>query len=770
MVAADFAKTINARLEGNPAAEFDHFAFDSRRMYSAQKSCFIALQSPHDSGKRYIAEAMGRGATVVLVDRWPEGLKRPEGVAVVLQESPMGAIQNWAQFRRKSFTGPVLAITGSNGKTVVKEWIHQLLGQDSAIHRTPGSFNSTLGISLSLSTLTPEFKASIIEVGIDRPHTMEAKAALVRPTLGLFTTLGDAHGEAFEDDDAKFAEKWMLFAGCERVACATKWYSKAKQLGLECPPALLWGPGEELDPEAWDLPFVGGHNAENAMAAISGALLLGGSRVEIESHIGELTPLDMRMQLLRAKDGGFLLEDTYSSDLSSLRYALEELKTQSPTGRKWAVLSVLGDEKSTAAAKAMVEQAGIDQSWWVRGTEDVRELTEAFAGMSLADTTVLVKGRRSFRLERFSATLREQYHSTWVDVDLGAMRENLRAFKSALQPTTKVMAMVKAASYGTGTLEVASWLEQLHVDYLGVAFAQEALTLRAKGVKTPILVMNAEPHQIPLLAAAGCDVELFRLGQLDPWKNSPQNEPLRLHLKIDTGMHRLGIAPTELASVLEVVGELENTTVAGVFTHLAATDNADHDAFTATQLEVFETCVASVRERYPEAMAHALNTNGIVRFPQGQFDMVRLGIGLYGVGRYEGVEGLQPVIRWSCRISQVGVVQPGESVGYSRAFMAEKPVPYATLPVGYADGLSRALSGGKGQVYIHGKPCPILGNVCMDMVMVDISAVPDAQPMDTVEILGTQQSADELANAAGTIGYEILTGIGSRVPRLYHKG
>lgn len=770
MVAVDFAHSINAQISGNSSAEFDHFSFDSRRMYAAERTCFLVLTTDHGSGHAYISTAIAKGATCILTDRLPEGIDIPNEVAVLLHENPMAALWNWAGQKRRKFSGPVLAITGSNGKTITKEWAYVLLHQNPHVYRTPGSFNSQLGVALTLSEMPEEQSAAIIEVGIDAPGTMADMAGLVQPTFGVFTTLGDAHGDAFESEDEKFAEKWKLFAGCEKIACEVKWYEKAKGMNLPCPPALLWGAGAELDPVAWNVPFESGPNLENAMSAIAAAVLLGASKKDIEGRLAELSPLDMRMQLLRAKGGGYLLEDTYSSDLRSLRYALEELKTQSPTAKKWAVLSVLGDAQATSEAKALVEAADLDQCWWVKSTDDVAELAEAFSNLSLRDTTVLVKGRRSFRLERLAATLREQYHSTWVDVDLDAMRNNLKKFKSLLFPHTKVMAMVKAASYGAGTLEVARWLESLHIDYLGVAFAQEALNLRAHGITSNIMVMNAEPHQIPLLAAADCEVELYQLEQLQPWLEHPSDKVLKLHLKIDTGMHRLGFYPEEIPMVISYLQSLPNTTVVGAFTHLSATDNPEHDAFTESQFARFDGALKLLREAYPGLQAHALNTHGIERFRDRQYQMVRLGLGLYGVGEYRGVGKLDPVLSWTCRISQVGELSAGESVGYSRAFVADKPMRYATLPVGYADGLSRSLSGGKGIVCIEGKPCRILGNVCMDMVMVDVTDVPQAKAMDPVVIIGKEYPVERLAEAMGTIAYEVLTGIGPRVPRLYHKG
>jgi alanine racemase len=382
---------------------------------------------------------------------------------------------------------------------------------------------------------------------------------------------------------------------------------------------------------------------------------------------------------------------------------------------------------------------------------------------------VLIKGQRRFGMERFAATLRKQPHPTWAEVNLGAMRRNLQKFRAKLSPSTKTMAMVKADAYGTGILEVARWLENGHIDYLGVAFSQEALLLRAQGIVAPIMVMNAEPTQFKALAQADCEVELFSMDQLLPYLQDPASDTvLKIHLKVDTGMHRLGFAPAALPAMLEELHRHKHIEVVGVFSHLSSAGNAEHDGFTQEQFDRFETARGQVRSYYPAAIGHILNTQGIARFPEREHEMVRLGIGLYGLGAYEGMEPLEEVVQWKCRISQVGEVLPGESVGYSRAFVADRAMRYATLPVGYADGLSRHLSGGKGHVIIGGQACAILGNVCMDMVMVDVSEVVVAAG-DEVIIIGADQGANELAHAAGTIGYEVLTGIGPRVPRFYLK-
>ena len=597
---------------------------------------------------------------------------------------------------------------------------------------------------------------------------MDAHAQWLRPALGIFTNLGNAHSEHFKDENEHFTEKWLLFSQCERIATHRKWWDKAQSLGLPTPPALLWGAGEELDPEVLkEVAFTGGYVLENAMNALAGAVLLGVPLPEALARLKTVEPLPMRLQEIEAKDGGKLIEDTYSSDLDSLRLALEQLMMQQSTSKKWAVLSTLATPELTAAAQAMANKMELDRIWWVKDQAEVREVVTAFEGLSLQDTTVLIKGQRRFKLEELAITLRHQHHSTWAEINLGAMRRNLQKFQAKLEPNTLVMAMVKASGYGTGSFEVARALQEMHIDYLGVAFAQEALSLRARGIQCPILVLNSEAAQLPMLAQAGCEVELFDLHQLKDWLAAPQQEYLlQVHIKVDTGMHRLGFSPEAVQKVLEVLQSRKDITVTGIMTHLSASNDPSEDDFTKAQLDQFQTACDHIRRHYPNAKAHALNSYGIARHTEAQHEMVRLGLGLYGLGTYEGMDRLEEVLAWKCTVSQVGVLQPGETLGYSRAFKATTRTHYATLPVGYADGLQRCLSQGKGAVYIRGKRCAILGNVCMDMVMVELTDL-QIVPGEEAVLIGPEQSASAMAKDAGTISYEILTGLGARIPRLY---
>ena len=766
--AIDIALSAGASLHGNAAQKFEAFAFDSRRIHAAISSCFIALKTPHADGHHYIEEAISRGATTIICNDAAQRAEAHPELAFIAHQNPLVVVQSWAENKRSGLRGPLLAITGSTGKTVVKEWLFQLLGTPLEVHRTPGSFNSALGIALAMSSVNESHSKAIIEVGIDRPGTMEAHAQWLRPALGIFTNLGNAHSEHFNNENEHFTEKWLLFSQCERIATHRKWWDKAQSLGLPTPPALLWGPGEELDPNVLkEVAFTGGYELENAMNALAGAVLLGVPLQEALARLKTVEPLPMRLQEIEAKDGGKLIEDTYSSDLDSLRLALEQLMMQQGASKKWAVLSTLATPELTAVAQTMADKMELDRVWWVKDRAEVRDLVTAFEGLSLRDTVVLIKGQRRFKLEQLAITLRRQHHSTWAEINFGAMRRNLQKFQAKLQPNTLVMAMVKASGYGTGSFEVARALEEMHIDYLGVAFAQEALSLRAQGIKCPVLVLNSEAAQLPMLAQSGCEVELFDLHQLRDWLAVPQQEHLlQVHIKVDTGMHRLGFQPSALQDLLGVLQSRKDIAVNGIMTHLSASNNSEEDAYTKAQLAQFQAACDEIRHHYPSAKAHALNSYGIARHTGAQHEMVRLGLGLYGLGTYDGIDRLEEVLAWKCTVSQVGVLHPGETLGYSRAFKATEITHYATLPVGYADGLQRSLSLGKGAVYIRGKRCAILGNVCMDMVMVELGDLQITSGEEAV-LIGPEQSAGNMAKDAGTISYEILTGLGARIPRLY---
>ncbi len=766
--AIDIALSAGATLHGNAAQNFEAFAFDSRRIHAAIPSCFIALKTAHSDGHQYIKEAISRGATTIICSDAAQRAEAHPELAFIAHPNPLVVVQSWANNKRDRLHGPLLAITGSTGKTVVKEWLFQLLGTPLEVHRTPGSFNSELGIALAMSSLKESHTKAIIEVGIDRPGTMEAHAQWLRPALGIFTNLGNAHSEHFKDENEHFTEKWLLFSQCERIATHRKWWDKAQSLGLPTPPALLWGPGEELDPDVLnEVAFTGGYELENAMNALAGAVLLGVPLPDALARLKTLEPLPMRLQEIEAKDGGKLIEDTYSSDLDSLRLALEQLMMQQGVSKKWAVLSTLATPELTAVAQAMADKMELDRIWWVKDSAEVRDLVTAFEGLSLRDTAVLIKGQRRFKLEQLAITLRRQHHSTWAEINLGAMRRNLQKFQAKLEPNTLVMAMVKASGYGTGSFEIARALEEMHIDYLGVAFAQEALSLRAQGIQCPILVLNSEAAQLPMLAQSGCEVELFDMHQLKDWLAAPQQEHLlQVHIKVDTGMHRLGFQPSALQDLLGVLQSRKDIVVNGIMTHLSASNNSKEDAFTKAQLAQFHSACEEIRHHYPSAKAHALNSYGIARHTEAQHEMVRLGLGLYGLGTYDGIDRLEEVLAWKCTVSQVGVLQPGETLGYSRAFKATEITHYATLPVGYADGLQRSLSLSKGAVYIRGKRCAILGSVCMDMVMVELGDL-QISPGEEAVLIGPEQSAETMAKDAGTISYEILTGLGARIPRLY---
>lgn len=762
MKAQELARIVGGTLHGNATACFSYLGFDSRRVAISAKTCFFAFTSAHNDGHSYVAELAERGVPVFVV---AQRQNIPGNAAQIVVDNTADALTALGKWTRDQWGGTLCAVTGSNGKTIVKEWAAQLL-QGKGVYRTPSSYNSKIGVPLSLYGLQEAHTIALIEVGIDEAGGMEPMRDLVRPEVGVFTNLGSAHSAGFGSDQEKFKEKWLLFDHCHTVVTSKKWKAYAAELGLRTDHVKAWGPGADIDTtplqnkvEGWSA-----HRIENAMNAAALALELGASTADVLDRITRLEPLEMRLQLKKGMGGLELLEDCYSSDLESLYWSLSELKKLAPRRKKMAVLSVLSTDLATQRAQAMVADAGLDRVWWLSSPQDWVAANQELRETDLANTTLLIKGQRKFALEQLVAQLVEREHSTWVNVNLGAVGRNLKRFKSALPSNVQVMAMVKALGYGSGSLEVAAALEAEGIDFLGVAYAQEALNLRARGIAVPILVMNAEPHQFASLAAADCTVELYDWRQVNALKNLTQ--PIAVHLKVETGMHRLGFAATDLDALATQLKSYTHVTVSGVFSHLSAADMPTEDAFTLEQLASFDNALTTVRKHFPEAIGHVLNTNGAARFAAHAHNLVRLGIGLYGVGQYPNISGLEPAVSWHCRVSQINEVAQGQTVGYARAFIAPKNMKIATLPVGYADGYLRALSNGAGAVAIGGKKCPVVGNVCMDMIMVDVTDV-QVSPGDPVELLGPTIGAESLAAMAQTISYEILTRIGARVPRAY---
>lgn len=761
---------------------------------------------------------MSQGFKLFMVETIPTDA--PADCAWVVVPNTLRALQQLGTNIRKAFGGKVLAIGGSNGKTIVKEWLFQLVHQKYKTVRSPRSYNSQVGVPLSLWQLLQHADVALLEAGISEPGEMELLQQMILPEGGVFTNLGSAHDAQFIHRAQKMAEKAALYRHCQWVVFRNdrNWSDELSALLPDATKRITWrmGPGDATlvvdNPTRSgqgqiiqgtykgkavkiNVPFTGEQAAENAIHAWLMAVQLGLKPDELPPLMARLEPVSMRQEMVEGRNQCMLINDGYNSDLESLRAALTQLKLQAAGKQKVLIISDLlqtgmPDQELYAEVAAMVNNAHLDAIYAV-GTS-IGQRRSLFPGHTrffvrtddlLAelqhhpphDAAILLKGARIFKFEGILDLLRKKAHQTALEIDLAALEANLRYFQGKLQPGVKLMVMTKAFSYGVGALEVAQLLEKQGVDYIAVAYSDEGVQLREQGITLPIMVMNPDPEALIPLIGHRLEPEIFNLKGLKSFGKMvlevlPGATRYPVHLKLETGMNRLGFDSATLKEALALLDEMPWLEIKSVFSHLAAAEDPNHNAFTQQQIKTFAKLAGKVEKWMGQpVLKHILNTAGIQHHPDGQFDMVRLGLGLYGVSPVpEEASRLRPVARLTTAISQIKNLEPGDSVGYGRSFIASTPMRSATLPIGYADGFDRRLSNGKGQVYIHGQAAPVLGRVCMDMIMVDVTHI-DCQEGDTAEIFGQHQSIAQLAEAMNTIPYEVLTGLSSRIKRVYYR-
>jgi len=810
-------------LYGNSRQVVRTLAIDSRTLAPTPQTLFVALQGERHDGHDFIPELYRRGVRAFLVSRLPLAGDCPDA-GFCLVEDTLSALQSVAADRRNRYGGMVAAITGSNGKTIVKEWIYQCLRDTIRVFRSPKSFNSQVGVPLSLWMMGDEDTLSIIEAGISKPGEMERLQEIIHPRIGILTNLGTAHQENFSSLEQKLEEKLKLFAGCERIICrldpghggispadhlsGLKGLIRGWSLSGEAP--YIYRVLEQREGStflkavtpagsfSFRVPFTDDASLENALHVLTFCLEMGIEPIRSAERIAAVEPVTMRLEMLQGVLGSNLINDTYNADIGGLASALDLMNRQDSRGGRFLILSdmlqsgmkervLYGEIAGLVERKAIDRFIGIgpalmrNRMLFPEGSlffNDTAEFLERIDTTLFRDRTVLIKGSRKFGFERITAKLQLKTHRTMLEIDLNAMVQNLNYFRSLLHDDVRIMVMVKALSYGTGSVEIASLLQYHKVDYLAVAFIDEGVALRNAGIFLPIVVLNPDPSGYAQMVDFRLEPEIFSFRGLEALTEFLDYRGLTgypVHLKFDTGMHRLGFMQEELEALLPLLGR-ETIHIASVFTHLAASEDREHDAFTRTQLERFDRMAGRIRQATGESfLRHALNSAGIERFPEGQYDMVRLGIGLHGIGSGDGkvtvggkVPGgcLVPASSFRTVISQIRRVREGETVGYSRSGILSRDSVIATIPVGYADGLDRKLGNGTGSVYTAGNRVPIVGNICMDMTMIDVTGV-DVSEGVAVEIFGKNLPVTTLARLAGTIPYEILTGIPERVKRVY---
>lgn len=754
----EFAQRIEASVSGAEGDFTIHsVAYDSRKILDPENTAFFALSGEFRDGHQYLQDAYRKGIRLFVISRPVEITLFPEA-RFFATDSGLKALQRLAQKHRKQFNYPVIGITGSVGKTIVKEWLYHLLSDNFRIVRSPKSYNSKLGVALSLLEMNEDHNLALIEAGISQANEMHVLERMITPDIGVFTAFASAHSQHFASREEHLLEKEKLFIHCKKVFVGS---SISPNSIKNCVKAF----SEQFSALLDFSPFQDQASLQNLSLALAVSRYLGLTDEQLLPRIKTLPRLALRMETFDGINDNLVINDAYNVDLDALTQSLEYQLGLAGNRLRTAIIGVDGlNEQQVQKIKHKLKPYNLYQCYFVSDNETppIDQINHQ---------VVLIKGTRASQIQRIARLFQLKKHKTRVEINLSAIKNNLLYFRGLLHPECKVLVMVKASSYGSGAEKMAEFLEKNGVHYLGVAYADEGIELRKHGITIPILVMNAEEDSFEDLIQYNLEPAIYSFSMLEEFTRALIDlglEHYPVHLKFDTGMRRLGFEPGESNKVIDMVLAQPEIRVKSVYSHLADSDNLRDKEFTEHQIGLFRKLCANIEQRlsYP-FMKHILNSEGIQRFPEAQFDMVRIGIGLYGISVNKEVEKeVQKAIAWKSMISQVKAIEPGESVGYSRTFIAWKPMRIAVVPVGYADGFRRSLSGGRGGMIIREQYCPVVGNVCMDMCMLDVSAI-DCREGDDVEIIGPKQSIETLAEQIGTIPYEILTSLSKRLQRVY---
>ncbi len=775
------------------------FFLDSRKPVLAKSACFIAISGKNHDGHYYINDLIDKGVGIFIVEKEVE-LKSNQIIIRVINSKD--AFQKIASYHRSRFNFPVVGITGSNGKSIVKELIGQLLIGEKRLVRSPKSFNSQIGVPLSVLQMEESHEVACFEAGISEPTEMKKLERVIKPTLGVFTNIGSAHDEGFSSRIDKAKEKLHLFSNAEKLVIChdhqiireisisqklnlIQWSFKKTSLDYFCEiEKLNTSSILKINDTAFSIPFLNDQMIENAIHAIIVCIELGISTETIQSKTSDMHPPKMRLEILDGDNGVKIIDDSYSNDMVGLEIAINFLVRNSFDLPKAIILSDLGhgkelDQVEKQKIETHILDSGIEKIILVGDKikdlkigipslkfRNEKECLTFLSQNPISNHAVLIKGARKFKFEQLVEFLKKKIHGTFLEIDLDALTHNLNFYRSKLRPNTKLMVMVKALAYGAGMEEVAQLLQFQKVDYLAVAYADEGVELRKSGVTLPIMVMNTQASELFLIRKYNLEPVIFSISLLD--KIIESNESWRFHLKIDSGMHRLGFVKEQIDEVLNKINDGSNFKIKSVFSHLVGTDEKQLDDFTNNQCKYFQEIVEKISSSVDQFfITHICNSAGIIRFPQYHFDMVRLGLGLYGIDGSKTIQNsLRQVAVIKSHISQIHQVKKGESVGYSRAEILDHDAQIATVAIGYGDGYDRRFSKGIGMMEVNGKLANVIGNVCMDMTMIDITGI-NANEGDEVIIFSDQAPVWQQAKAIDTIPYEILTNIGNRIRRVY---
>lgn len=817
---SEIAKTLKIKEVNNPESPISHLLSDSREVFNPGETLFFALKTANNDGHKYVDELYNLGVRHFVVQTIQPEWKNLKDINLLHVKDSLLALQKVATFHREHFNIPVIAITGSNGKTIVKEWIYQMLGSEKNITRSPRSYNSQLGVPLSVWQLNENTELGLFEAGISMPNEMTRLQKIIQPTIGVFTNIGDAHQENFKNLKQKCLEKLELFVNCDVIICeeGNKLLDECMEATCLSQKSFTWSYNnrsnspllilkvEKLEAKSFitysflglpftvELPFTDDASVENVTSSIAAALYLTTSIETIQEKVKQLEPVAMRLDVRRGKNNNIIVNDTYNSDINSLKIALSFLGQQSAedSPKRTLILSDIlqsgfSDEALYKSVSDLADSASIGRIIGIgHHISDQQKLfaniphiffdsTEDFISSGIwnefHEETILLKGSRHFEFERISELIEQKNHETVLDINLDAILHNFKFHRSRMNPDTKIICMVKADAYGSGSEEVAKILQYHKCDYFAVAIAEEGVVLRKAGIKTPIIVLNPEVSGFNQLFESYLEPEVYNFRILDAFIKEAQRRGISdfpIHIKMDTGMHRLGFTEEDIPLLLERLKSQQALKVKSTFSHLAASESWAFDDFTTQQISLFKKLASALQDGldYP-IWRHILNSAGIERFPEEQMDMVRLGISLYGISA-SGLEGLRNVCTLKTTILQIKHLKKGETVGYGRRGDLDHDASIATIRIGYADGLSRQFGNRNGHVLVNGHLVPIIGNICMDLSMIEITGL-DIKEGDEVILFGDELSVIDQAKKINTIPYEVLTSVSSRVRRIYFR-
>lgn len=783
-----------------------HLLTDSRKAHRFSESLFFAVSGERHDGHDYLQFLYKEGVKQFVVEKAVE-IPDFKGNMIVV-DNCIDALQKIAGHHRAQFDIPVVGITGSNGKTIVKEWLFAMLSPFINVVRSPKSYNSQLGVPLSLWEINSKHELGIFEAGISQPDEMQKLESIIKPSIGILTNIGTAHDEGFESRQEKLQEKLKLFSHCDSIIYCKDHQLKSLELVNK---GFSWGSTDDcnfqvtslisrdgtslldaaMDSQKYRLiiPFADQSSLENTLHCVAFMASQGYEEDRIQAGINRLQKVNMRLALKKGINQCYLIDDSYNNDLAGLQMAVDFLTNQKQRVKKTIILSdipqsgLLPDALYKKAGE-IIDQAHIDKfigigpkmekhKAYFNDDASFYSSTEDFLkhhdNSQFSQEVVLIKGARAFTFENIVKRLEEQVHGTLLEINLDSLTANLNFYRSQLQRGTKLMVMVKAFAYGSGGLEVANLLQYHQVDYLGVAYTDEGVALRKGGIRLPVMVMNPSVDTFEKLTLFDLEPEIYSFRILEQYIQYLKGSKAGVHIKLDTGMRRLGFALDEMGKLKEVLDKHPNIEVRSIFSHLAGADESTHNEYSIQQATTFDTMSNKLTtDLTQKPIRHLLNSAGILRFPEYHLDMVRLGIGLYGLeANNKQQDQLQTISTLKTIISQIKEIKKGETIGYGRKGHATEDMTIATIAIGYADGFSRAFSNGVGKVCVKGSHVPVVGNVCMDMTMIDVTGL-EVMEGDEVEIFGRNISISELAQNINTIPYEILTNVSQRVKRVFY--